>query len=94
MHVHILPRKLSASVTGVEATGDPFAEDNDAIYPAIEAAEEALPKDLRGGDLPGSDGLRVDAPRAPRRSMEEMVKEAEWLKGLFDQESGENQVDV
>ena len=53
---------------------------NDDIYPELESAEGALHQDLRNMHIP----LRVDAyeNRVPR-SLDEMEKEAEWLKTFF-----------
>lgn len=91
VHFHLLPRKLH---------GDRFATRNDEVYPAIEQAESQLPSDLvsvASGSSPSSglqhkaappenvEPLHMDADedRKPR-SMEEMVQEAEWLKGFFN----------
>ena len=77
VHFHILPRKFK---------GDHFSEKNDAIYPALERSEGSLSSELQ--TMPqGSDvqPLKVDADeqRSPR-SMDEMEKEAEWLRSFFD----------
>ncbi|CAK5264150.1 unnamed protein product [Mycena citricolor] len=67
VHFHLLPRKY---------TGDRFAgANNDKIYPALEKAE---------AEMMASEPLRVDADedRKPR-SMEEMEKEATWLKSFL-----------
>ena len=78
VHFHILPRKLN---------GDRFSDGNDAIYPALERSEASLPSELQTMVLrnPGAQPLKVDADehRLPR-SMDEMEKEAEWLRGFFD----------
>ncbi|THH08478.1 hypothetical protein EW145_g2684 [Phellinidium pouzarii] len=82
VHVHILPRKLAGR-------GDLFEHNNDDIYPALEDAEAALPRDLRSANLQANK-LKVDADDArPPRTVEDMVREAEWLKGIFDAEKGE-----
>ena len=86
----MLPRKLR---------GDRFAGSNDEVYPALERAEGALPKDLHqlaigqatsskthssDGIVAGVEPIKMDADedRKPR-TMEEMVKEAEWLQEFF-----------
>ena len=68
VHFHILPRKHAS---------DAFVR-NDDVYPALERSEAALPA------AAGIEPLRVDADedRKPR-SMEEMEKEAGWLKAFF-----------
>lgn len=75
VHFHLLPRKLH---------GDQFSGRNDAVYPALERAEGGLPHDLQTSHL----SLKVDADedRKPR-NMEEMEKEANWLKTLFSEQS-------
>jgi len=84
VHVHIIPRRF---------TGDQFEERNDDIYPALEEAEAHLPDDVKASARATSEKeredavqrLRIDADDArPPRSIEEMVKEAEWLSGLFE----------
>ncbi|KAI5118388.1 hypothetical protein M0805_005850 [Coniferiporia weirii] len=76
VHVHILPRKTAGR-------GDVFEHNNDDVYPALEDAEAALPRDLRSANLQVGK-LKVDADDArPPRRMEDMIREAEWLKGLF-----------
>ncbi len=71
VHFHLLPRKL---------LGDTF-ERNDEVYPALEQSEGELPAALRQVPQP----LKVDADedRKPR-SLEDMEKEALWLKKFFD----------
>ncbi|KAI0768477.1 diadenosine hydrolase [Trametes elegans] len=71
VHFHLLPRKLQ---------GDAFAR-NDDVYPALEKSEGGLPDDLRQVPQP----LHVDADedRKPR-SLEDMEKEAQWLRTFFD----------
>ncbi|EAU88850.2 diadenosine 5',5'''-P1,P4-tetraphosphate asymmetrical hydrolase [Coprinopsis cinerea okayama7 len=77
VHFHILPRKLQ---------GDRFSENNDAIYPELEKAEAGLSSDMRQ-TTQDYQPLKVDADDArPPRTMEEMVKEANWLKGFFDKD--------
>ncbi|KAF5315865.1 hypothetical protein D9611_004944 [Ephemerocybe angulata] len=85
VHFHILPRK---------AQGDRFSEDKDAIYPELETGEASLMSELHEhneAQKPAGQQqqhkhqpFKVDADedRKPR-SMEEMVKEAAWLKGFF-----------
>ncbi|KAF9486344.1 diadenosine 5',5'''-P1,P4-tetraphosphate asymmetrical hydrolase [Pholiota conissans] len=78
VHFHVLPRKL---------LGDPFADKNDEIYPELETNEGSLQielkKQLSSGVVHHSH-LRVDADedRKPR-SLEEMEKEAAFLRGFF-----------
>ncbi|PIL32155.1 hypothetical protein GSI_06861 [Ganoderma sinense ZZ0214-1] len=71
VHFHLLPRKLQ---------GDAFPK-NDDVYPAIERSEGALGEDLHRVRQP----LQMDADedRKPR-TLEEMEKEALWLKTFFD----------
>ena len=122
VHVHILPRRFK---------GDPFARNNDDIYPTLEAHEEQLAKRIThmerkqartaeqgvqldytassseassGGSATGkvatlseftqssggptggksssheSEALRMDNEERKPRSLEEMEREAEWLK--------------
>jgi len=67
VHFHLLPRKRR---------GDPFSGRNDEIYPALERAEGSLPAYHQH--------LTVDADEnRVARSIEDMVKEAEWLKAFF-----------
>ncbi|EKM48405.1 uncharacterized protein PHACADRAFT_214815 [Phanerochaete carnosa HHB-10118-sp] len=90
VHFHLLPRKLH---------GDRFTSRNDEVYPALERAESELPEELastpsnspqstsskeKGGPIGNVEPLCMDADdeRKPR-SMEEMVQEAEWLRGFF-----------
>jgi bis(5'-adenosyl)-triphosphatase len=81
VHFHLLPRKVS---------GDQFSgENNDTIYPALEIAEETLPDHLLMADSLRRRNkldthLKVDADdNRPARTLEEMEKEANWLKSLF-----------
>ncbi|KAJ3411335.1 hypothetical protein HDV05_002356 [Chytridiales sp. JEL 0842] len=69
VHVHILPRKK----------GD--WEKNDEVYDALEQSEKELRDGLEGRKkrLIVEDHLRKD------RTMEEMEKEAKWLRGFFEQ---------
>lgn len=81
VHFHLLPRKLQ---------GDRFQENNDQVYPALERSEGSLPRDLQsatGGKLSvDSAPIKMDADEERKpRTMEEMVKEAEWLKTFFEQ---------
>jgi len=80
VHFHLLPRKFQ---------GDRFSNRKDDVYPAIERAEEELPHTAgQNGDVATAqwayESLKVDADenRKPR-TMEEMEKEAHWLKGFF-----------
>jgi len=82
LHFHLLPRKLQ---------GDRFQGNNDAVYPALERSEGTLPRDLQsaGGETTSrseSAPIKMDADedRKPR-TIEEMAKEALWLKTFFDQ---------
>ncbi|KAI0931278.1 hypothetical protein AcW1_001274 [Taiwanofungus camphoratus] len=82
VHFHLLPRKLK---------GDRFTN-NDEVYPALEQAEGTMHFDLQvrpksqatTESLMQNEPLRVDADedREPR-TMEEMEKEAEWLRSFF-----------
>lgn len=84
VHVHILPRMLK---------GDPFAEQNDAIYSAIEREAKkglATASEAEGADIAriareSTATTRVDAEdeRKPRTA-EEMEKEATWLRAFFE----------
>ncbi|KAM5538217.1 hypothetical protein V8D89_008104 [Ganoderma adspersum] len=71
VHFHLLPRKLQ---------GDAFPQ-NDDVYPALEKSEGGLREDLHRVRQP----LQMDADedRKPR-TLEEMEKEALWLKTFFD----------
>ena len=74
VHFHLLPRK---------AAGDIFSR-NDDIYPALEKHEAGLKDDEAAISRGRAEPLRMDADedRKPR-SMEEMEKEAGWLKAFF-----------
>lgn len=69
VHVHLIPRKVTD-----------YEGDNDQIYPALEENEKELKRDMENE----RDAWRTpkDEDRKPR-SMEEMEKEAGWLKGLI-----------
>lgn len=71
VHFHLLPRKLQ---------GDAFTR-NDDIYPALEESEESLCEGFHRVRQP----LQMDADedRKPH-TLEEMEKEALWLKTFFD----------
>lgn len=72
VHFHLLPRKLQ---------GDHFAN-NDDIYPALERSEGDLPAGLR--QVPQPLQMDADEDRKPR-SLEDMEKEARWLRTFFEQ---------
>lgn len=76
VHVHILPRKFS---------GDRFESKNDEVYPALEKSEAELSQHLPAASSSAHEPLKMDADddRKPR-TIDEMVKEAEWLKSLFE----------
>ncbi|OCH87480.1 diadenosine hydrolase [Obba rivulosa] len=93
VHFHILPRRLQ---------GDRFVN-NDDVYPALERAEGTLPQELgavqtrrttkttdeeRSEPMVPQGSLRVDADedRKPR-TIEEMEKEAAWLRTFFAAEN-------
>ena len=83
VHFHLLPRKLQ---------GDRFSENNDEVYPAIERSTGTMPQDLASaakGEHAEQEAqpLKVDADedRKPR-TMQEMIEEAEWLKGFFERQ--------
>ncbi|KAH8835619.1 diadenosine 5',5'''-P1,P4-tetraphosphate asymmetrical hydrolase [Flagelloscypha sp. PMI_526] len=73
VHFHILPRKFE---------GDIFASRNDEVYPALETAEANLSVDL--GVVKTGQPLKMDDDDRKPRTIEEMVKEAEWLRTFFD----------
>ncbi|OBZ68369.1 Bis(5'-nucleosyl)-tetraphosphatase [asymmetrical] [Grifola frondosa] len=82
VHFHLLPRRLQR---------EPFAN-NDEIYPALEQAEGTLAHDMQSSQVPTAfkpehtkpQPIKVDADedRKPR-TMEDMEKEALWLKTFF-----------
>ncbi|KAH7930492.1 HIT-like protein [Leucogyrophana mollusca] len=78
VHFHILPRRFQ---------GDFFSGRNDDVYPALERAEGSLPRDFQSsgqGGSPGHEPLKVDADEnRPPRTLEEMEKEATWLRNFF-----------
>ena len=85
VHFHLLPRKYH---------GDFFSQKMDDIYPALEQSETRLPHDFHHlNSVVQHHSLKVDADedRVPR-TLEEMEKEATWLRGFFteDKESGDN----
>ena len=73
VHFHILPRKFE---------GDIFASRNDEVYPALEKAEANLPVEL--GVVKTGQPIKMDDGDRKPRTIEEMVKEAEWLKTFFN----------
>ncbi|KAG6919048.1 hypothetical protein DXG01_009758 [Tephrocybe rancida] len=74
VHFHLLPRKKA---------GDRFSDANDEIYPALENHEMSLKSDLQAPHQ--SVPFKVDADDdRPPRSLEEMEKEAGWLRGFFE----------
>jgi len=75
VHFHILPRKLQ---------GDRFQTNRDEVYPALEQQEAELPSDFNR--VHSGESLKVDDDGRTSRTMEEMVKEAEWLRTLFVQQ--------
>ena len=91
VHFHILPRKLR---------GDIFQSNRDAVYPTIEKAESELHADLEQAanslERRTSAGeplkMDADAERKPRE-LEEMVKEAEWLRSFFQAEKVAQRID-
>ena len=91
VHFHILPRKLR---------GDIFQSNRDAVYSTIENAESELHADLEqaanGLERRTSAGepLKVDADaeRKPR-DLEEMIKEADWLRSFFEAEKVAQRID-
>lgn len=87
VHFHILPRK---------AQGDRFSENNDQIYPELEIAEGNLMADLHEQEQQKNQPLRLkmdaDENRKPR-TMEEMVAEADWLRGFFTEDDLKDTVD-
>ncbi len=74
VHFHVMPRKTH---------GDRFSENRDEIYPELERAEGSLASDLKQTQHE-SQSMRVDADEnRPPRTMEDMEKEANWLKTFF-----------
>ncbi|OAX44465.1 HIT-like protein [Rhizopogon vinicolor AM-OR11-026] len=79
VHFHLMPRKYQ---------GDYFSQRRDDIYPALEQSEISLPRDFHNLKTVNSvvhhHALKVDADedRLPR-TLEEMEKEATWLRGFF-----------
>lgn len=71
VHVHLIPRKSTD-----------YGGDNDQIYPALEENEQGLKDalELKTSEWTGA----KDEDRKPR-SMEEMEKEAAWLKGILEE---------
>ncbi|KAJ7248260.1 diadenosine tetraphosphate asymmetrical hydrolase [Mycena haematopus] len=63
-----------------KSSGDRFSgRDNDKVYPALEKAEAEITQPFK---------VDADEDRVPR-TMEEMEKEASWLKGFFSAEAGQ-----
>lgn len=83
-----------------KAQGDRFQSNRDAVYSAIEEAESELHADFEQvaeslrRRRPFVEPLRMDADveREPRE-LEEMIKEAEWLRTFFQVERGAHCVD-
>ncbi|KAJ7916142.1 diadenosine 5',5'''-P1,P4-tetraphosphate asymmetrical hydrolase [Mycena leptocephala] len=59
-----------------KAAGDRFSKNNDQVYPALEKAEAEMAQPFK---------VDADEDRIAR-SMEEMEKEASWLKEFFPEE--------
>lgn len=85
VHFHILPRKLE---------GDHFTN-NDDVYPVLEQAEGRLPEEFRStqdnsqwaAHTKDDTSLKVDADKNRKpRTMEDMEKEAQWLKTFFTED--------
>jgi bis(5'-adenosyl)-triphosphatase len=78
VHFHLMPRKFR---------DDPFAEDNDKVYPALDNNEGALASDLSGSTTKTNrvhEQLYVDADEnRPPRTLKEMEAEATFLKTFF-----------
>lgn len=76
VHFHIMPRRFKC---------DYFSDNMDDIYPALERSEVSLPLHFKiANSVDGrSQPLKVDADenRIPR-SLQEMEKEADWLRTL------------
>ena len=91
VHFHILPRRLHS---------DRFQSNKDAVYPAIEEAESELHADLERvakspkRQTPTTEPLKMDADadRKPR-GLDEMIEEAELLRGFFEAEMGIRSLD-
>jgi bis(5'-adenosyl)-triphosphatase len=81
VHFHLLPRKFQ---------GDAFAGRNDGIYRELERVQGSLACDLHSQAGLKHDPLRVDADdNRPPRTLEEMEKEAMFLRGFFDVQAQE-----
>ena len=73
-----------------------FQSSRDAVYSAIEVAESELHTDLeqvanslqRRTLVVEPLKMDADAERKPRE-LEEMIKEAEWLRSFFEAEQGQ-----
>lgn len=86
-----MPRKLR---------GDRFEENMDEIYPEIERNGKDMSRELRAAVAVSAEKARVDHGAEPLkvdadedrkpRSMAEMVEEAEWLKGFFPEQEGQD----
>ncbi|KAF5312834.1 hypothetical protein D9619_002713 [Psilocybe cf. subviscida] len=78
VHFHLMPRKFQ---------GDPFAEDNDKVYPALDNHEGTLASHLSGSTTKPDrihEQLYVDADEnRPTRTLKEMEEEATFLKTFF-----------
>lgn len=78
VHFHLMPRKFR---------DDPFAEDNDKVYPALDNNEGALASDLSRSKTKTNhvqEQLYVDADEnRPPRTLKEMEEEATFLKTFF-----------
>lgn len=83
VHAHVIPRREG----DMEGRGG-----NDAVYEMLERREDGWADVGRGDGLGGRDGkgggragFKPDAERRPR-SVEEMNREAEWLRGEMERE--------
>jgi len=76
VHFHLLPRKF---------VGDPFSGRNDEVYPALEGAEASLSQLQAASAV--HQPLKVDGDDdRVSRNMEDMEREAIWLKEFFASE--------
>lgn len=66
-----MPRKLQ---------GDRFQTKRDDVYPAIEQHEAELASDLK---VSAGEPLKIDDESRQPRTVEEMIKESDWLKSFL-----------
>ncbi|KAG8807110.1 hypothetical protein FRC17_004644 [Serendipita sp. 399] len=92
VHVHIIPRK---------ASGDRFAN-NDNVYPELETQGSTMQDAMHQAsstpegasstsfnNISDRGGFMIDDELRKPRSLEDMEKEAEWLRSFFEDQSEE-----